>query len=133
MRPVEFRVWDKKRQKMESCVSVSPFGITDCDRRLWKPDEVELMQYTGLCDRNGKKVFEGDIVKGIAIQREGGFEYFGKVVWYGFNTVIGWYVEDAEGRGWELRQLQTRISLDHITGEVIGNIWESPRLLKEVQ
>lgn len=82
-------------------------------------------QYTGLTDKDGKKIFEGDILRFT----RGGNEHIGKVVyeqricgldlWY--NEVVGAYGEKAT----------FRISLTEPTKlEVIGNIYDNPELLE---
>lgn len=88
-------------------------------------------QFTGLYDTNGEELYEGDIVKGKAIIDEGSFDYLGVVKWYSQNDAIGWFVEDADGAAWELKQIRARRTVDYISGAVIGNIHDNPELLKQ--
>lgn len=93
--------------------------------------ESVIEQCTGLKDKNGKLIYEGDIVKGKATIGEGNFEYLGCIKWYYQSELIGWYVENKDGGAWELKQIHAKISADNITGEVIGNIHENADLLGE--
>lgn len=80
-------------------------------------------QYTGLNDRNGKKIFEGDIVEGDKKY----FTYthpYGKVVYDGGQFVISFddVLEDIECLGAWANAV-----------EIIGNIHDNPELMKKVQ
>ena len=56
MRAVKFRAWFRPAKKMIYAENVIIFGgYSECD--------MELMQFTGRLDRNGKEVYEGDIIK----------------------------------------------------------------------
>lgn len=82
-----------------------------------KIDEIELMQSTGLRDKNGKEIFEGDILFGHA------GEDFWEVVEF-----------DTEEGKWIRRDIWYNSKLDLSENnefmEIIGNIYENPELLE---
>lgn len=137
-REIEFRAWDKKRKKM---VDVSAIYIANEQigyevKEIFGNyaanyiqyiylDQCELMQYTGLKDKNGVKIFEGDIIKD---DRERIFviEYeFG-----GFNVVPIDYYNDELFSWNSLGDMQTAIWLNEST-EIIGNIYKNKELLED--
>ena len=88
-----------------------------CFTEILAFDDIELMQSTGLKDKNGVEIFEGDIVLADGVKKIVTFgeqeheEDFDDLIYYiGFNV----YTKPAEY-------------------EVIGNIYENPELLEEVK
>lgn len=72
MREIKFRVWDSENKNMVYDVGIcadgsnTPYKIPDGedDQENYEYyDGAELMQYTGLKDKNGKEIYEGDILK----------------------------------------------------------------------
>jgi len=116
-REIEFRAWDIQEQRM-----IQSYAHKGTNGRLYivsqadDAERIELMQFTGLLDKNGKKIFEGDVLK---IYFEGnGRSYLKEVKW----------LNDAINKGrWD--------ALDNCaftSCEVVGNIFENPELLAEI-
>lgn len=76
-------------------------------------------QYTGLHDKNGKEIYEGDIVKALI----NGIWYIGQVVY----EHSGFTIDVTNNKQLEFG----RMGIIEIFTEVIGNIYDNPELLKK--
>lgn len=86
-----------------------------------KNENYEIMQYTGLKDKNGKEIYEGDIIK-IYAKGLGG-EAIGKIVYDEYDLAF-------ELRN-EVEELSECLWYAEQQIEVIGNIYDNPELLEE--
>lgn len=102
------------------------YAETDCGDYYpdwWSVDPDTMGQYTGLTDKNGKEIFEGDIcqIKNHRLITDTPF-------------VVEW--EDFVYNGWTWRDLDDDGSVDSFTSgaanycEIIGNIHDNPELLE---
>ena len=98
MRDIKFRAWDKNR------------GMIISELDFTGTYQGEIMQYTGLKDKNGKEIYEGDICKHQ-------------------NPSESNYVEYRLGV-WCLMPHGLYLHGEDMMVEVIGNIYENPELLK---
>ena len=144
MREIKFRAWDKLNKEMFD-VEIINFQ----ERRVYKDtvsyrkfEDIELMQYTGLKDKNGKEIYEGDVVKlihtGIEISadRLEDLKRFVGIIKYenGIFKIVRTEKSLIESKYFEMEQ--KKVSEIFIYSklydlEVVGNIYENPELLKE--
>ena len=128
MREIKFRAWDKVNKRI-----IKSVGFTDSDcGRLWQREESTVddhsnftgssdkwipMQFTGLFDKNGKEIYEGDILK---------HDLWGvdAVVWDSVCAGFRCQREEEDGHDLSFCDVHRR------RVRVIGNVWENPDLLK---
>ena len=109
---------------------VNEYGLPFTREERYEVDSETICQYTGLNDKNGKKIFEGDIVqeqddKCVGIVRYG--VYDSSFNSDGLGGHMGFYIEWKEGRI-KLRRIDIVFWSDVI--EVIGNIFDNPELME---
>lgn len=141
MRVIKFRAWDKEKKKwiinpeensdygirIYLDGTIEPFFNADygCSDKYKFPEEytknIILMQYTGLLDKDGKEIYEGDILK--MIYEDNSFT-IKEIKWeifedgeYGYGLGVGFNIHPDERN-------KESINL------IIGNIYQHPELLE---
>ncbi len=125
MREIKFRAW-------EPLEGVFYTPIIGRDGRSWdcyRDDEAfpvndPIMQYTGLKDKNGVEIYEGDIID---------YAYYGRYSIEYNNTFAQFETACIEKSGTEMFMYTNLFEGDsmHINAEVIGNVYENPELLEK--
>ena len=137
MREIKFRAWDSKAKVMYQDVSILSMKarstlLIDGDSVHIRPDSPKctLMQYTGLKDKNGVEIYEGDIF--VVRSLHDGDEY----VWNQTRHNEGGEGAIPQEVEWDEKLCRfqfgdsTRILYNPYDFEVIGNIYENKELLK---
>lgn len=135
MRPIKFRAWSIAENKMLYDVqdvydwNTEPYIANSFGDVLLATDEFIVEQFTGLIDKNGKEIYEGDIVR---ITDLTSFEMFGDgplMRAYTRNWIVEWgqvgfktrFYDDKCGYG---REIVFDMATEGVEYEIIGNIHE---------
>jgi uncharacterized phage protein (TIGR01671 family) len=129
MRTIKFRAWNIANEIMSV-----PFDInTPVENIMYhsipaRDSDLEIMQYTSLKDKDGKEIYEGDIVEvdGGADEKPRMPVHFKNgcfvITWKNPQNELKYRMHDAE--------LKYYIDMDFCSLKIIGNIYENPELLE---
>lgn len=113
-REIKFRAWDGKKMTTDFLIGPDNGNVLLLDTLPFTVSRMPLMQYTGLKDKNGKEIYEGDIM-----QDDKQFKHCVEMNYdqWKLKSATGWY-----------SSFQSQGGVGNF--EVIGNIYENPELLK---
>lgn len=126
-REIKFRAWDTEKKEMADVTDMSfsddEIHLMDKECRMWVTvkDYIAIpMQCTGLTDKNGKEIYEGDIILA------GHYKWKSKVVW---DEKCARFIGLTNDKDVNIVYVDMVDKDDKSAVEVIGNIYENPELL----
>ena len=121
-REIKFRAWDKQNKNMEE-VDLLGSNVLHIKNSEWENiEDFEVMQFTGLEDKNGAEIYEGDIVREQSKRFKNRYfivEWLSGIGSYSFQPV------DKKAKSWPCFNIGTAKNL-----EIVGNIYKNKELLE---
>lgn len=139
MREIKFRVWDEENDEMVYEAGITPEGIPytipshseSFDQFNYYP-HCHKMQYSGLKDKNGVEIYEGDVVATddytVAMFKHWEKKTEEKISLYEIRFFEGRYMLFDKSNWVAVLNHHVMSKADQLT--VVGNIYESPELLE---
>ena len=118
MREIKFRAYDSISKKMWEWEDIKDISLNE----FLTKEHYTIMQYTGLKDKNGKEIYEGDVVSGFQVAGMADENYVVEFMYASFVFKRG-------DTGLRLGPGPEMFTLHNHEIEVIGNIHENPELL----
>jgi hypothetical protein len=107
-RIIKFRAWDEDLKQMMPAVDLS---APKSQHKWLGVKDIIIMQYTGLNDKNGKEIYEGDVVR----------------CYHDEDMKSVFVIKDFIYDVWTMSQEIEHVQMEW---EILGNIYENPELLK---
>ena len=121
MKEIKFRAWNALNKKMLDWGDIFHLPAWEIFPGTPEQRPFNIMQYTGLKDKNDREIYEGDIIE--FLENESGETWTAKIV---FEN-LAFKALDVEDEGYEY-------DFDDLSDiEVIGNIYENPEILKDTK
>jgi uncharacterized phage protein (TIGR01671 family) len=111
MRELKFKIWDKNDTK----ALIGPFEWNKIPNFQF-PENFDVVQYTGLKDKDGKEIYEGDRVR---FGYTANHDFFGEVIWLEDRASFGVRTKNAFETFEDLMDYMKYF-------EVVGNIFQLP-------
>lgn len=139
MKKIDFKAWDTKRKMFTNFMIVdNMFEFMDKVTGVWIRDDEQkrfkLLQYTGLKDKNGVTIYEGDVIHHRSIIPQWDKDLINEIqavvlTGKGMTRVEGWNENGYIGE--EIHRVHYAcLLLSPESFEIIGNVHDNPKLME---
>lgn len=138
MKVLKFRAWHKELKKMYPVLSMEQINTKhmrtySSQGDIFSINEIELMQWTGLQDKESRDIYEGDIINNPINTVHGAHNQYGIIRFGEHETSDDYYASGAYGFYIEYLNNVFRSTVDSLPMKdiiLLGNIYQNPELME---